>query len=421
MRIGMVITQFPPNVTAGLGRYAEQIWPLLAEDADLSVFTLGTAGSPVEERVGPAAVFRPSDPILRALARVPPDRTTRAGFGALVARVMLSNIRYAVRLARTLRERRPDLVAVHDSTNAVCGLLAHHRLGIPVVLHVHTTEYTLAPRRTRRAVGAFTELERRLARIAARIVVATPEVREQLVDAGWDAARITVVPLGGTFERELADPAFRREGVDDAARRLRADLGIDPGDPVIGFVGRIEAPKGIDQLLSAFAGIAAEDPRPRLVLLGEGDAEGVRRKVEENGLAGRVIHLTRFVGGSDLMAHFAMADVCVFPSLFEPFGLVAVEAMSLGRPVILGDGFSRLFEGDRDDPAALFVDSTDPSEIAGAITALLDDPDRADRLARAGERLVRERFSWVRTATATLEIYRTVLDERDAVVTRPRR
>jgi glycogen(starch) synthase len=101
-----------------------------------------------------------------------------------------------------------------------------------------------------------------------------------------------------------------------------------------------------------------------------------------------------------------MADLCVFPSLFEPFGLVATEAMALARPVILGDGFSRLFLGDPDRPAVRYVRSADPGSIADAVIDLMHDPAARRALAANGERFVRERLSWARTAKETIEVYR---------------
>jgi glycosyltransferase involved in cell wall biosynthesis len=414
VRIAYVVNQFPPNITAGLGRYVEEITPHLARDHQLAVFTLNDGRLPVYERIGAITVYRPLGRILGAVSRRRRlNRTRRADFALLALNVVVNNWRYFRRL---LRAGRPDLVAIHDSTNFLCGLLCHYVLRLPVVVHIHTTEYGVAPRRgdrrSRHAIaghsipdplGLFAALERWLGRVARRVVVATPEVRDQLASAGWDRNAIDVICLGGTFERVLAE--VDRDRIRSGAAALRARLGIAAEDPVLLFVGRLEAQKGIYQLLEAMRRIAVEVPRLRLVIVGEGDEAGVARIVAESGLDGRVLTSGGFVTGLRLLEYYEMADACVFPSLFEPFGLVATEAMALGKPVILGDGFSRIFLGDPARPAVRFARSVDPGDIARAVIEVVSDPELGRTLAERGERFVRERLSWATAAAETIKAY----------------
>jgi glycogen(starch) synthase len=411
MRIAFVVNQFPPYITSGLGRYVEQITPYLAERHELTVFTLHDGQLPEWERQGTVTVYRPTGRLLRALGRRRRlNRTRRSEFLLLTAKVVVSNWRYVWRLWRT-RHLRPDLVAVHDATNFLCGLLCHYLLRLPVVLHIHTTEYGVAPQRSIvDPLGGFAALERWLGRVSRRVVVATPEVREQLAAAGWDRSRIDVVPLGGTFERVLAEPGFDRDALRTEAAARRAALGIAAGDPVLLFVGRLERQKGIYPLLAAMARIAAALPRLRLVLVGEGDLAGVRRIAADTGLDGQVIASGEFVTGRALLAYYELADACVFPSLYEPFGLVATEAMAFAKPTILGDGFSRVFTGDPDRPAVRYVRSTDPEDIAGTVIEVMTSPALRSALGERGERFVRERLSWTGTAEATLAVYQTAID-----------
>lgn len=407
MNIAFVINQFPPNVTAGLGRYAEEVHPHLLREHQLTVYTLPDGRSPVEHTEGNLSVVRPRARLLGALSRRRRlNRTRRSEFLLLALGVVLSNWRYYRRLRRLPVGRRPDVLAVHDSTNFLCGLLGHYRLGLPVVLHVHTTEYGVAPRRSATdPLGLFAALERWLGRVARRVVVATPEVAHQLTDAGWDRDKIEVVLLGSTFERVLGSLEFDRARLGVRAVELRAELGLRAEDQVLLFVGRLEAQKGIYPLLDAMRLLAPANPGVQLVLVGEGDAAGVDGIVASTGLGARVLRPGRFVGGEELMAFYEMADACVFPSLFEPFGLVAVEAMSLGRPVILGDGFSRVFLGDAEEPAVRFTSSSDPTTIARDVVEVLGNADLRAELAHCGERFVRERLSWARTAEETLAVY----------------
>ncbi|MEW9534455.1 glycosyltransferase family 4 protein [Microbispora sp. NPDC049125] len=412
MRIACVVNQYPPNITAGLGRYAELITPYLARDHRLAVFTLNDGHQPVYERGDGVTVYRPVGRVLGAIGRRRRlNRTRGAEFALLALNVVVSNWRYFLRLRRAGRDERPDLVAVHDSTNFLCGLLCHYVLRLPVVFHVHTTEYGVAAQRTvNDPLNVFAAVERWLARISRRVVVATPEVRAELAAAGWNRAPIDVVRLGGTYEQVLADPAFDRDALRAGAAALRARLGIAAGDPVLLFVGRIERQKGVYPLLEAMRKIAPAVPGLRLVIVGEGDDAGVARIVAETGLDGRVLTSGGFVDGKALLEFYEMADACVFPSLFEPFGLVATEAMALAKPTVLGDGFSRIFAGDDPDrPAVRFVRSADPDDIARVVVEVMTDPEQRRTLGARGERFVRESLSWGRAADETLAVYRVAL------------
>ncbi|MEU8121398.1 glycosyltransferase family 4 protein [Spirillospora sp. NPDC049024] len=396
LKIAYVVNQYPPNVTTGLGRYVELITPHLARGHRLAVFTLNAGRQPVHERHGSVTVHRPPGRILGAVSRRRRlNRTRRLDFLLLTANVVVSNWRYFLRLRRAAE--RPDLVAVHDSTNFLCGLLCHHVLRLPVVFHVHTTEYGVAPRRTiADPLNAFAALERHLGRIARRVVVPTPEVRDQLAAAGWDPARIEVVRLGGTFEPLVA--GLDRERLRRRAGDLRARLGIPADAPVLLFVGRLERQKGVHELLEAVPRMTEAVPGLRLVLLGEGDEAAARA-------AGDRVLTRGFVSGPALTEYYAMADACVFPSLFEPFGLVATESMALGRPTILGAGFSRIFAGDPARPAVRFVGGTGPADIADAVIDVMTDPEARRALGERGERFVREELSWTRAARETLALY----------------
>ncbi|MBO3747530.1 glycosyltransferase family 4 protein [Streptosporangiaceae bacterium NEAU-GS5] len=410
MKIAYVTNQYPPNITAGLGRYVEQIIPHLAERHRLAVFTLGDGRSAAYERQGNITVYRPG--LVGGRGRRL-NRTRRGEFALLAANVVVSNWRYFQRLRRA-RQRggAPDLVVVHDSTNFLSGLLCHYVLRLPVVLHVHTTEYGVAPQRSATdPLNLFAALERRLGRIARRVVVATPEVRDQLAADGWDRASIDVVCLGGTFERALAEPGFDGGKLRLGAARLRDRLGIAASEQVLLFVGRLERQKGVYQLLEAMPEIAAGVPGLRLVIVGEGDAAGVGRIVADGGLGGRVVTVDGFFSGSSLMEFYEMADLCVFPSLFEPFGLVATEAMALGKPTVLGDGFSRVFLGDSGRPAVRFVRAADPADIARTVIEVMRDPELRRALGARGQRFVRDRLSWSRTSDETLAVYQAVLQD----------
>lgn len=403
MRVACVVNQFPPYVTAGLGRYMEEIAPHLAQRCELTVHTINPGDLPTGERRGGVTVHRPLGRLHRAIARRRTlNRTRSLDFLVLALGVVTNNWRYL----RVLRRSRPDVLAVHDSTNFLAGLLGHHLLRLPVVLHVHTTENGLdAQRSLGNPLGVFALVERWLGRIARRVVVATPELEERLRRAGWRTP-VEVVPLGGTFERVLADPGFDRDGLRAAARALRVRHGIADDGTVLLYVGRLEAHKGVFALVEAMAEVGRAAPGVRLVVVGAGDADRVRRLAARCGVADRVVLSDGFVERAELMAYYEAADVCVFPSVLEPFGLVATEAMAMGRPTVLGTAFPAILCSGPSGPTVLRVDGSDPGAIAAAVVELVLDPDRAATLAERGERHVRTALSWAAAADRTMAVYR---------------
>jgi glycogen(starch) synthase len=114
------------------------------------------------------------------------------------------------------------------------------------------------------------------------------------------------------------------------------------------------------------------------------------------------------------MWHTILADICIFPSLYEPFGLVAIEAMSLGKAVILGYGFPRIFSGDDPDkPTAVFVERDDPDLLASEIINLLHNPDRRQSMGKAAKKFIKKTFSWEKTVAQTIKVYEGAIREND--------
>ncbi|MEU8198359.1 glycosyltransferase family 4 protein [Microbispora amethystogenes] len=418
-RVYIVCSEVPPGVVGGLGRYAERIMAAL-RDHGVPIEVFGAvrrgAASPAERR---------GDVTLRRLAtpgygigdgsRVPPAlrRPIR------VAGLLVFNVRAAARILRTeVARRRPGpsgrkrsgegcaVVAVHDWMGCVAGILCGALGRLPVVFHVHTRELN-APGARRSAYAVLLDLlETAQARAARLIVVPSARMRDDLAARGWPADRLLVVPHG--FE----DPDLLRLAAlpDDERERVRAEvrrryLRGGRGRLVV-FAGRPSPHKGVGILIRAVPRVVAEHGDTRFVLVGAGlpqtaDAAEVARLIERTGTAGHVVAGNRFLPSPEVFAHFLAADVCVFPSVYEPFGLVAVEAMTLARPVVVGPGYSPEVVGD----GALRCAGDDPGELASVLLRCLDDPGEAERLGLRGAAYVRERYGWARTAERTLAAY----------------
>lgn len=238
----------------------------------------------------------------------------------------------------------------------------------------------------------------------ARVILsASPQYIEHSAFLRRYRAKCRVLPLG--IDLGPYAEAARHDG---AAAALRARYG---GGPVVLFVGRFRYYKGLPVLLEAMTRVPGT-----LVLVGGGGEETELRRLHARlGLGERV----RFAGSLDdagLLAHYRAADVAVLPSTLaaEAFGLVLIEAMASGVPVVsteLGTGTSFV---NQHETTGLVVPPGDPGALAAALNRLLADPDLRRRMGEAGTRRARELFSAERMVADVLDLYREVTDGRRA-------
>jgi len=252
-----------------------------------------------------------------------------------------------------------------------------------------------------RPVGAVPVKRPFLGRFAAMTAV-SEAVRAELLRGGvLPATRVMTVPNG------VAAPAA--PGDRAAARRA---LGLAADVPVVGFVGRLDPDKGPDVLLEAAARLRVRHTRLQVAVVGgDGDRRygcRLRARAARPDLAGAV----RWLGyRSDAAVLCRAFDVLAAPSPAEPFGLVLLEAMAQGVPVVAAGG-GGVPEIVRDGTDGLLVPPGDPAALAAALARVLDDPDLASRLAAAGPRRVRDAFPLARTAALTEAVYRRALAAR---------
>jgi len=367
MRVALVGDEYPP-VTGGAAVYARELaYHLSRLGVEAVVFTREGAeegeGVEVRELRGFGLFHRSLSPFLFGELR----RELRSGgFSVVHGTDMYSSLSLAaVRFAR--EAGLPSVVTCHS---------IHHSSGLWRAVHL---PLTLSLRR------------------ADRVIAVSGASRDFCSSLGVPEERVEVVPNG-------VDPSLFHGGVD--GRGFRRRLGVGEGGRLVATAIRLVRRKGPYLLLQAFAELAEEFPGLRLVVAGEGpEEEGMRRRVEEEGLDGRVKLVGRLShrGVAGLMAG---ADLFVLPSSVEAFGLVAVEAMAVGTPVVCPRA-GGILEFGRDGYNCLMFEPGDPSSLREAMARLLSDGRLARTLRRGGLRTAR-RFTWERTARLTLRIYEEI-------------
>ena len=307
------------------------------------------------------------------------DRLRAAGVAVhtVPGLVRLARPGAVVALAKALRAHRPDVVHVNltdqgDGRGMVAGVWLSRR---PML----TTLHNVIPGRT--------EARERLS----RLVLARPARRisvSSMVATYLEAAGLDTVVVENGIAPVVPHPA------------PRAELGLAPDALVIGGIGRLHPQKGWDVLVEAAPAIAADLPGSVLVVVGEGDE---RARLEARPGAGHV----RFVGYREAASTLVGAfDLLVVPSRYESFGLVVVEAMLAGVPVV-ATAVPGL-EGVVGD-AGVLVPPEDPEQLAKAVVALARDPDRRSDLAARGRRRAEERYGVERMARETAAVYDRLL------------
>ena len=295
-----------------------------------------------------------------------------------------------------------DMVHSHYWMSGVVAISLAKRWQVPHVAMFHTLgEVKNRARATEHEPAARIEAERRIAKSADRIVVASAHEQHLLTALyGADASRIAVVPCG--IDLELFTPMEKEFA--------RNKLGLKDGERVILFVGRIEPLKGIDILISAAAQLHEDENFIVLIVGGDagslGEIAQLRAQAERLGVG----HHIAFVGSvehSQLPLYYNAADVCVVPSYYESFGLVAVESMACGTPVV-ASRVGGLTTTVQDGETGYLIPWRCPEPFAERLELLLDNDELRASFGRAGREAV-ERFRWANVADAVGELYESLL------------
>ena len=298
--------------------------------------------------------------------------------------------------------RSYDLVHSHYWLSAWVGQALKARWNVPHVIMFHTLgEAKNRAHLSEREPDYRIAGERLVAQGADRIICASQGERRVLIDHyGVAPARAVQVPCGVDTDR------FRPMPRGDVRRKL----GLPQDEPVVLYVGRIEPLKGIDILLRA---AAETEGRFRLLVVGGDDRDAQRKAelgqlAEELGIAGRVVFQDA-VPHEELPLYYNAADVCVVPSYYESFGLVALEAMACGVPVVASRA-GGLLETVQDGQTGYLVPWRCPEPFAERLELLLDNEPLRRSLGRMARAAV-DRYRWAQVATEVEGVYHELVSQ----------
>ena len=399
MRIAMLVWEYPPHVVGGLGTYSGAMAPALrAAGHDVQVFAA--------LRDGDAPERQPDTHWARQLDLSPTYQGVynreASSWGAFFGELYSTNILWADAVRAEHRRRPFDVIAVHDWLAAPAGLTLQRHLDAPIVLHVHSAEWGRQPGGPSPIVSHWEHAAGAAA--AATVTVSHAMVRD-LIAHGWDSRRVYGVWNGVDTDAYAPDAPGGPE--------LRARYGLPDDAPVVFFIGRLTGVKGARPLIEAWPQVLARHPQARLLALGTGDQDDeIRGLVAELGVQESVTLRTEWVSEPERIAHVMAADLVVLPSTYEPFGIVCLEAMACGKPVVVGArgvvGFREQVLNNGPNQCGLHVNGADPADIAWGLSEALSDNDRLHRWGRNGRERATTTFTWQQCAARTAEVYASV-------------
>jgi len=376
--------EYPPLIEGGLARHVRKLAEgLAATGVDVHVLTRGTELSPPEEHLGGVHVHRVREPERPAQL----DR-----FLAWVAQMNVDLLAAGVELGD---EHRFDLVHGHDWLVAAAGDHLARRFRCPMLVTIHATEHG----RHQGWVESYPQShihaeERWMANRADRVIVCSRYMQGHVADVfGIEQEPIEVIPNG-------IDPVEHVVAEDLVALRRRF---AGPGERLVLLIGRLVYEKGFQLALEALPGMIERLGDVRFVVAGSGTHEAeLRSQAAALGLD-RHGEFLGWVGDDVLRGLYRVADLAVVPSIYEPFGLVALEAMAAGCPCLVADtgGLREVVPHER---AGLRFRASDPEALADAAIRLLTDRRLSRRLVTAASAHVLH-FDWDDVARRTALIY----------------
>ena len=377
--------EYPPEVYGGAGVHVTELVAQLRRLCEVDVHCMGAP------RTG-AFVHQP-DPALKG---------ANPALSTLSADLVMANAASAATVAHS-----------HTWYTGMAGHLTALLYGIPHVLTAHSLE-PLRPWKAEQLGGGYRVslwVERTAVEAADAVIAVSSGMREDVLSVypGLDPNRVHVVKNGIDTDVWYPAPSERGESV-------LAELGVDPTRPMVAFVGRITRQKGVPHLIAAAHRF---DPEIQVVLCaGAPDTPEIAAEVSGavQELAGRrsgVFWVQEFLPIGKIREILSAATAFVCPSVYEPLGIVNLEAMACGTAVIASDvgGIPEVVD-DGVTGTLVHYDAADPAGfeagMAEAVNALVGDPEKARRFGQAGRQRCIDEFSWAHIAEQTLEIYRKV-------------
>jgi glycosyltransferase involved in cell wall biosynthesis len=393
MRILMFSWEYPPHVVGGLGKHVAELLPPLGSlsDVELHLVTPRWGDAKPMEQVDQAIVHRVDPPLVE---------------GDFYTSAWQTNLRLEEYAHRLWEESGPfDLIHVHDWLVAFVGAACKRIHKTPLLSTIHATERG----RGRGYLGseqarAIHSIEWWLAYESWRVIACSEYMQDEIADYfRCSRDKIDIIPNGVDTIR-----FDRLEGQDLSRFRNMYAL---PFEEIVFSVGRVVYEKGLQVLVRAMPIILDQQPAVKVVVAGKGPELELLRSLAWDLGVGEKVLLTGFVSDEDRDRLFKISDCAVFPSLYEPFGIVALEAMAARCPIVVSEvgGLKDVVEH-AETGITIYPDN--PESLAWGILHTLQHPEWSAARVENAYRVVQEKYNWQHIARLTADAYRRIIAER---------
>lgn len=389
MRILMLSWEYPPRIIGGISRVVHDLAQKLGEKGnEVHIVTCTEQNTPLEEKDKHVSVHR--------------VRNYDIGAKSFTDWVMHLNFALLERCLKLINSSGHfDIIHAHDWIVAYSSIVLKHSFSIPLVATVHATEWG-------RNWGIHNNEQRYINSIEWWL---TYEAWKVIVNSGYmnnevqqvfklPADKIMVIPNGvdlNKFESFSFDPVFRRNFASDSEK-------------IIFFVGRLVNEKGAHILMDAMPKILQNYSSAKLVIAGKGpQLEFLREKAKLSEISDKV-YFTGYISDENLSRLYKCIDIAVCPSLYEPFGIVALEGMVAYVPVVVSDigGISEIVEHGVDGMKSY---AGNPNSLADSILEILHNPEKAKEMKDNAMEKVRCIYNWDIISEMVLGAYKAILAE----------
>jgi len=394
MRVLMLSWEYPPHVVGGLGKHVGEIVPALG-GAGIEVHLLTprwNGGDPLES-IGEATIYR-----------LDPPEVSAENFLSVAKQ---TNEDVIERKGHALFETSGgfDLIHVHDWLMAFAGFSLKKEFKTPLLSTIHATERGRNRGELHNAFQyAINDVEWRLTYESWRVICCSRYMTHEVEQFfGTPADKIDVIP-NGIVAKQFDE--LDKVDLSDFRSRFAA-----PSEKIVFYVGRLVYEKGLQVLIEAVPQVLAQHPEAKFVITGTGGMSDSLRQQADALEVGTQVSFTGFISDDDRNKLFKVADCAVFPSLYEPFGIVALEAMSAKTPVVAAEtgGLKEVVEHGE---TGITVYPGSAESLTWGIVHTLQHPEWARaRVVNAYQRVLSE-YNWHYIAEQTYQVYERIVKER---------
>lgn len=399
LRVLMLSWEYPPRIVGGLAAHVHDLSKELSKrGVEVHVLTLDFPGAPEREERDGVRVYRADSYKYPA-----PD------FASWIAMMNINLVDYACSHMKD-HLKPPHVIHAHDWLVAHASIALKHIFRTPLIATIHSTEYG-------RRSGIHDDYQRMIAsteawltREAWRIITCSRYMADEVNRAlGTPFDKMDVIP-NGVYLENFSSPNNSSE----TRSRFAA-----PHERLVLYVGRLVHEKGVQLLVDAIP-LILQSADAKFVIVGEGYLkEWIRRRTSELGVSNKV-YITGFLDVKTLRSLYTVADVLVMPSLYEPFGIVALEAAASGAPIVstCAGGIAEILT----HMETCVKVYSQPDSVAWGVLRVLHDPGLAEYIRRNARERVEKYYTWGRIAEQTVAVYERVIREYESAADwRPRK